>query len=136
MEIERKTIEVFWIVASTVGLVSALYGAMDVYKDFHAARVNRVGGISYLFARSNLRAQTFRTSKLFLLLTVGIISFTIPPATPWRSLTMLLLLLVVTVFTALDSVFDRVAKRSIMIKLARGESRRFYDTGELPLLKD
>lgn len=132
----RRAVEVIWIITSAVGLGAAIYGVVDVYKDYCAAKVYKGRGVSYLFARSILRSQLFRTLKLATLLAAGIISISIPPATPWRRIVLILLLLAVTLATSADSILDRTSKRQIMHKLSRGDDRHAFDmTGEMPIIK-
>lgn len=132
----RKVIEIIWILVSFVGFGAALYGMVDVYKDYCAAKQFKGRGVSYLIARSMLRAQGMRSTKLLFLLIAGSISFSVPPLTPWRAYVLILLLTFVTIITATDSVMDRIAKGKVMRRLAKGDDRQLFDvTGDMPVMR-
>lgn len=134
----RMAIELIWITVSLIGLSAALYGVIDVYKDFCAAKEFKgKTGVTYIFARGLLRAQIFRSTKLTCLLSAAFVSLLTTPGGDFRMLTLIYLLTTVTVLTGIDSVLDRLSKGKVVRRLAKGDHRKpvqFDITGELPLM--
>lgn len=96
------------ILIVTVGLIAAVFAVADAYREFKIART--VGNGRFLYAKSTLRSQTFRTIKLA---SLGMIALLVVANVENRRVPLTVLFMLVIVLTASDAVMDRVASHQI-----------------------
>lgn len=73
-------IEIMWMVINGLGLAFSLYNLFENWKDFNSASKVRARNGRYVLALTAVKIELARTLILTILLTLGILSMTLPDA--------------------------------------------------------
>lgn len=125
--------EIILLIVSLLGLFA---GAFGVYDAWHDIRLLNLKDGRRMVARANLRAQSFRTTKLTLFVLVGALTvLTERPMPEPQRLIVVLALVIIAGMTATDAILDRLSRYRILRHYHSEAREEALRTGEMPLMK-